>query len=310
MSCNRRADSRRLLLLFFAALLFLAVAGCATVPRVTVPSGPALADLLPPDSFAYASLRVSRNVGLISGVLRKSGLAKSIPVSFVDKTQYLCSAVERGPDGKTIYALAAQGSYPIGIVSWKLDWSRAWRRVGMPVSWWEDSRTGTQIALPSRNLLLTSNGALPEVLNRLGGRPAQTLDPSIRSVFAQSDLAIYIPKISGTVPLIGMDASRFPVNSFYFSLNAVGSSADTYRGYGVFTMKSDRDARLFSVVFKLLIASAAGGGAIRGFPLPLEGVQLSVDGATIRLGGITIGRQELVDLLSQIITGNKPAEPS
>lgn len=308
---TRKARAVRLLSLLLGAVLFLAITSCATVPRSSVPSGPALAGLLPSDSFAYASLRVSRNVGLLSGVLQKSGLAKSIPISFVDRTQYLCTAVQRDPGGKNVYSLVAQGRYPIGLASWRLDWSRTWRRrTAGPVGWWEDPGTGTQVALPARNLLLSSNGALPEILRGLTEEPQSPLNPSIRSVFAQSDLAIYVPRINGTVPLIGMNANRFPVNSFYFSLNAVGPSAETYRGYGLFAMKSDRDARLFSVVFKLLIASATAGSDIGGFPLPLGGAQLSVDGATIRVDGIRIGRQELVDLISRIISGGKPSEPS
>jgi hypothetical protein len=71
-------------------------------------------------------------------------------------------------------------------------------------------------------------------------------------------------------------------------------------------MKSERDARLFSVVFKLLIASSVNGSAIGGFPIPLKGAQLAVDGSTIRLTGISVSATDLSDLIGRVVGGEKP----
>ncbi len=316
------------------ALLALAISSCSTVPQVRPPSGTALVGLMPSNALVYASLKVSRNRQLVGEVLKASGVSSSVPTSVVDKTTSLLAAVHYGSDNKPVVSLVAQGSYPVGLMSWRLNWSRDWQKHTAPIRWWQDKQTGTQIALPTNNLVLFSTGELPQMLQKLQGVPTDPLNPTVQQAFASADLAIYFPTVSDSLPMLGMDAKRFPVNSFYFAINAeqaaggdasanaAGSGASSsggaaesganaaapmYQGIGVFNMKSERDARLFSVVFKLLIASSENGSAIGGFPIPLSGAQLSVNGSTINLSGITVSERDLSSLLAKVIDGNNPA---
>ncbi len=292
--------------------LFLLLGACATVGKLSVPSGPDLTALFPENSFAYASIKVSQNAGLVADILKQSGLSSSIPSSVLIRTNRMYASAQYDSGKKSTFALVGEGEYPTGLIGWRLSWSRDWKRSDKPIRWWQDRKTGTQIALPTKNLVMVSNGQLPAMLRNLGSGRVATLNPTIRQALETSDLAIYFPNVTDNLPVLGMEANRFPVQTFYFSINADGGgapdSASTpstgYHGYAVFKMKSERDARLFSVVFKLLIASSEHGSAIKGFPIPLKGAQLSVDGDTIRLDGITVGEADLSELVSKVIGGN------
>lgn len=328
---GKRLRTRGRVLLSLGALLFLGLSACATIPRGQIPQGASLTALLPQSAVAYASVQVAHNATLVSDVLEKSGLAKTVPISVVDRTSQLYAAVQsRGGGGQSggsggqqgrangpVYSLVAAGSFPLGAIGWKLSLSPHWKRRSTPTRWWENRRYGTQIAVPNRSLLMLSNGALPTMLGRLTKGKGGGLGPQIESLFRRSDLAIYFPRLSGNIPLFGMSASRFPVDSVYLVMNrdtasgsGAGASNGGYHGHALFKMKNARDARLFSVVFKLLIAGAATGSRIRGFPIPLSGAQLELNGATIRLNGITIGTKALASLLSDVITGRSPGQSS
>ena len=328
----RAKRTRRALLGLFVGLLALGVSSCATVPKVQAPSGPTLVGLMPSNALVYASLKVSRNRQLVAEVLKAGGVSSSVPSSVVEKTSSLLAAVHYGSDNKPVVSLVAQGSYPIGLMAWRLNWSRDWQKERSPMRWWQDKKTGSQIALPSKNLVLFSTGELPEMLRKYQGPMTDPLNPTVQQAFASADLAIYFPTVSDSLPVLGMDAKRFPVNSFYFAISAEqpapaggGSAPEAsgpatsssgapaaepmYQGFGVFNMKSERDARLFSVVFKLLIASSESGSAIGGFPIPLSGAQLSVNGSTINLSGITVSEKDLSSLIAKVIGGKNQAAP-
>lgn len=235
------------------------------------------------------------------------------------------ASIGRSGAGKPTYAIAARGEYPVGLIRWRFDWARDWHRYDHPLIWWQDRRTGAQIAVPTRNLLLASNDRLPDMLGSLTGSRHENLDPTILQVFQNSDMAIYFPTVSGGLPMLGINARRFPIQSFYVAMSSnrpapsSGRANDSgtqgsgtpgvaprnsgYRGYAVFRMDNERDARLFSVVFKLLIASAASGREFRGFPIPLQGANLELAGSIIRLEGIEVSEHDLVDLLAAVISG-------
>lgn len=322
-TCGRAKQARRALLGLSVGLLALAISSCSTVPKVQPPSGPTLVGLMPSNALVYASLKVSRNRRLVGEVLKAGGVSSSVPASVVDKTTSLLAAVRYGSNNKPVVSLVAQGSYPVALMAWRLNWSRNWRKETSPIRWWQDKQTGSQIALPSKKLVLFSNGELPQMLRKYGGTMTDPLNPTVQQAFASADLAIYFPTVSDGLPMLGMDVSRFPVNSFYFAIsaeqppgggaNAAGPKSRSvapepmYQGFGVFNMKSERDARLFSVVFKLLIASSENGSAIGGFPIPLSGARLSVNGSTINLTGITVSEKDLSSLLAKVIGGKKQA---
>lgn len=292
--------------------LLLALSSCATVPQQSIPTGSSLTALLPSDAFAYASIRVSRSRRLVADVVKESGLKSSIIASVLDKTSRLYASAQLDRAGKASFSLIGDGSYPIGLIGWNLDTNSKWKRSSAPLPWWQERSGSTQISVPARSLLMVSNGRLPTMLSRLKDGVPATLNPTVAHIFEASDLAVYFPKVGSGTPLFGKEAARFPIKSFYLSIGAGSSTAPAagavsasltvqYHGYAVFKMNSERDARLFSVVFKLLIASSAGGGAIRGFPIPLAGARLSVDGDTIRLQGISVSETELAGLLSNVI---------
>ncbi|HUX22630.1 MAG TPA: hypothetical protein VMW69_15440, partial [Spirochaetia bacterium] len=284
-----------------------------------------LAALLPASSLVYASIKVADNRQLISTVLKGSGFGKDIPASISDRTRLLLAAVQTSADGKPVVSMVASGDFPAGMIGWKLNWSGAWKRNTSPIRWWQEKKQGLQIAVPNRSLVLFSTGGLPAMLKNYTEPTEDPLNPTVQAAFDSSDLAIYFPTVSDSLPILGMDARRFPVDSFYFSIStdrpataggpsqasspgsAAGPAASgpDYHGFAVFSMKSERDARLFSVVFKLLIASSQNGSSIGGFPIPLKGAQLAVDGSTIRLTGISLSEKDLAELVGTVVGGKK-----
>jgi len=296
-----------------AASALIMLFGCATTPRGAFTAASAvtqLVGLLPPDAYLYGSINVERERALADELVQRTGFSGDMPKSALSRTKLLVFAAEQPPSANppaaepTRFSLVASGNYPAGLLAFRLDTNSSWKVVGHHPTQWQNSASGLELAVPSRELILLSNGGISGLVARYTSPSPSGLD-GWKSADG-SAMSVYVPEAAPLLARLGPEAERVPVTRMYFEATPAADSSD-YTIIANLTMLSERDARLFSVVFRLLIAGTVTTGNV--LPLSLAGAQLAVNGSTITLTKVRMGRAQLVGLLSSLLPRRSDATP-
>ncbi|MBI9106021.1 MAG: hypothetical protein JEZ04_04700 [Spirochaetales bacterium] len=236
---------------------------CAAIPeKAEMWSG---AELLPEAVNIVISTRVEGNLELIQPVLEV--MADSIPSEmsedFLERTSVIWAGLELidGSDGKFRNSIAAEGDYPKGLIEWGLCWNADWKKEkfnpipggNFEMVYWDDEKSGNQIALPASDYMLASSGAMEEMLTSWAGGAV----PSGREWIdaeAASDVTIMTKGLSQEeysrfVP----ELKKVPIESLILFMKRSG---DDYLISGTFHMDSPGNAFLFAAIFRTLIVTA------------------------------------------------------
>ncbi len=294
-----RGGRRRAL---FVALA-LAVSSCATLPEAREPEA-GWAGLLPPDDLAYIGIDVTDNRSVVKSALAVVDPDGALPPHALDRVKRLLLGVAKGPSGEIRYALVLLGSFPPGLVDFRLsldpDWSRA------EGGYWQNRHSGLQVALPGRSVMLVSNGGIPGLLARARGTErGLVLSPATRERFEASDIALYVAHPGR---LAGAPPGTFPVSSLMVSLTRSGLGA--YGAEASIATSSDRTARAYAVILRLLSAeSVRGASALLSTlgpagdllaSLPLSGARVEVEGSGILVSGVEMTEESIDGLIAKI----------
>ncbi len=324
---RRRAASRwgRAVAAAAPFLALLLVAGCATLPPVQAPRAEGWYGVLPPDGQAYLSLAVAANRGFVTQLLSESGAARGPFQEVIDRTDRVVWCVGAGslagmqggertlPAAQAPFSAVATGSYPKGLVDWRLGMSAQWKRVthaasagGVPAGWWwwQNRSEELQLVLPSRSVALFSNGDMNGMIARLTGAPSHAVPPPVRERLDASDFALSLPHpenlLAASLPFI----RSVPVEGFVVSTDrpADEKASSDWAISGYLMMRSPRDARVFAVALKLLIASQGfGADAFGGIPLPLENARVAVSESTIEIRDMRVARDRIGELFAGFV---------
>jgi len=302
-----------------AVVVALLVAGCATLPPLAAPRDEGWYGVLPSGGGAYLSIAVGANRAVVKELLSESGVSQGAMQEVIDRTDRVIWCVGRPgakrPGTPPPFAAVATGSYPKGLVDLRLGASGQWNRVAAPLSgsaggtnpvtwWWENRTNGLQLVLASRTIAFLSNGEIGAVVARLTGPESHAVPRAVRERLDAADFALYLPHPEDLLQASAPFGEMVPVEGLVITVNrAMGSAADSdWVATGYVTMRSPRDARVFAVALKLLIASQGmGEGAFGGIPLPLVQARVIVDGPTIELSNMRIGRDRLGELFAGFV---------
>ncbi len=301
-------------------LALLLAAGCATLPPLVAPREEGWYGVLPADGEAYLSLAVGLNRALVKHLLSESGLSEGSMQEVIDRTDRVVwcvgSEVSARPGAQPLFAAVASGSYPKGLVDLRLGASGQWARVAAPLSgsaegrapvrwWWQNRKDGLQFVLASRSIAFLSNGGMGEIVARLTGTASHAVPQAVRERLDTADLALYFPHPENLLAASAPFGENVPVVGFVVTLNrTAGEASDSdWEAAGYLTMRSPRDARVFAVALKLLIASQGmGESALYGIPLPIARARVATSGPTIVISNMRIDRDRLGELLAGFVS--------
>ena len=328
MACDRaatgtpqpsRAGGGRHPAIVLSVAVALLVAGCATLPPLAPPREEGWYGVLPADEGAYLSLAVGPNRTLVKQLLSESGVSQGAIQEVIDRTGRVLWSVGSDavahPGAQPRFAAVATGSYPKGLVDLRLGASGQWVRVAAPASenaggkgpvtwWWQNRTDPLQLVLASRTIAFFSNGGMAGIVARLTGPASHAVPQAVRERLDAADLALYVPHPENLLAASASFVENVPVVGFVVTLNrAAGTTtASDWEATGYVTMRSPRDARVFAVALRLLIASQGmGESAFSGIPLPIEEARVAVNGPTIVLSNMRIGRDRLGALLAGFV---------
>lgn len=289
--------------LLVPVLALAVLASCVTTSRAAfggagLPLAVRMTGLLPANAFLYGSIRVDRERDLVTQAFTQSKFANAADVA-TKRTDLLVFAVGDSTGRGPSYSVVASGNYPLGAIALRLSSSAGWKRTsGSPTSW-TNQRSGLQLAFPSRDLALLSDGELSPMLARYTQPSPPIHYPGVLSSMESADLVVYAPRVRAWLERSGGDPNRFPAESVLVAVSRVGES---YRASAELVMRDAQAARLFSVIFRLLVSS----GASEGLPISFAGATVAVQGSRIELGNLTVDRPGLAAILGEVLSGRVP----
>jgi len=290
-----RAASTAALCVFFFS--------CAGVPeRAEMQSS---AELLPESVNVVISTRVEGNSELIQPVLEI--MADSIPSDmsedFLARTKGLWVGLELSDgDDEAMFrsSLAAEGDYPKGLIEWGLCWNADWGKErfnpipeeNYEIVYWDDEKSGNQIALPSNNFLLASGGAIEEMLCSWagGGVPSgrEWIDSETSADVTIMTKGLSQEEYSRFVP----ELKKVPIESLIIAMKRVD---DDYLISGTFHMDSAVNSFLFAAIIRTLVVTAKTPEGKRQFT-NLKEIKVEKDGNDVTLDGMRLPAYRLAEI--------------
>jgi hypothetical protein len=289
---------KRLAALAAAALL---LASCATAP-VRSPSG--WMGVLPSDGTMYVSVSVPPSAALIKRMLKEAGPGASDVVQLVDMTQRLVLGVRLVPHQQPRFSAVAIGTYPASMIGCRLSGNRDWKRVTTKAGrYWQWSRTGIQLAIPGRTVILAANGEVETLLGRYASPVSPRIPPEVSLDMEKTDLVLYLPELPGGIAQ--SPSAHIPIQEVWLD------AAKGEGGYGVTgtaNTGSEREAKLVALVLRLALVAWMRSENLPNAAERLKPVTILADGTQVKMSGLAFTEEEIVPLLLSLLKG--PVQPA
>jgi hypothetical protein len=283
-----------------AALL--ALASCATVP-LRQPAE--WLGVLPGDATLYASLSVSGSADLIRSSLKDAGPGFQDVSTVVDMSKRLVCSVTLARGEPARFSAVALGSYPPGIIGMRLAGNKEWKKVTSPAgSWWEWSKAGLQMGIPSRGLILASNGDVERMLGRWSSPPPMRVPPDAADDMRTADLVIYMPELPGGIPEGAERADvHLPIQEVWLKGVRAAGGFDIS---GTANTGSEREAKVVTLALRLGIVAWMRSEKIADAAARLKSITVSANGVQVKLAGLKLADAEIVPLFLSLVKGLAP----
>lgn len=287
---SRRPPPDRIRILALASVLGLA--SCATRPPV--PEGAEPASGLPADAAVYVRADRTLLAEAARDLLAPADL-KAVRPLLARTDRAAAALVLPGPGAgqeetarPELYGIA-EGSYPAGAAAFRLRLSRDWKKDGRTLV---RSDGVLRIAFADRHLLAAGTADLEPLLDRLTSPGPHPVPRDLRPYW-EAPGALWFPRPGDLAGRIwGAEAPAPPARGVLFALEPEEEGGG-YSGIWIFAFDSDRDARVYAPLCRLVHlafvravlgegeAAAAAldrtvwtveGGLLRasGFPLPIS----------------------------------------
>ncbi len=284
-----------------ASASMLIIFSCQTIPEKA--DQRSSVQLLPKGADIIISADVQNNLELIEPVIE--ALGESVPDNlakeFTERTDTVWAGLDFNSDtGKTVTSIAAEGSYPVGMINWGLKWDRGWVKqkysfepeLDASMNYWTDERNSNQIALPSREYMLVSSGNIEEMLSSWAFDKNGIDNGEWLQMESGSDVTIMTRNLTPEdygrfIP----EFKRVPLKSLILSLNRADGY---YLISGRFHMDSNSNAFLFSTIFRMLVLAAKDEEGNKLFP-DIKAVKIKMEDSDVVISGIKLKVENLVE---------------
>jgi hypothetical protein len=280
-----------------AALLALALAGCATAPAR--PAAQWLG-VLPDTSTLFVSLDVERSADVLRAALERAGPDLREVEPMLERTNRLYAAVETAEGSASRISLVALGSYPAGLIRSRLCGSRSWKTVKSPVGkYYVSVKTGMQVGVPGGYAVLVSSGSIETLLTRFAAPTAPAMPAEAAEDMDRADLVLYLPELPGGFPGASGGAA-LPIREVWLDARR---TADAYEVTGTCNTASERDARSLVLLVRLGLVAWMRSQNLSDVSGRLKSVTVAAEGSQVKLGGLSFAKDEIVPVLLALAGG-------
>ncbi len=270
---------------FILVLVAAGVAGCASIPLVEF--GQAEASL-PTDASAYVSFRPGPLRASFELLVEAFGVSADEIGDVLDRSDRVVAAIGDGDADDAFFAVA-EGRFPAGWVRFGLALSRSWSRQTVETAagsrrYYQERAGVSQIAVPSTQVLMISNGRVPDMLQRLA---AFESGPDVFSLDPSAELVLLLPRITPQLrQRLPGEIRTLPFESAQLAIHERTDDQDAYTVSGGVSFNTEQAAVVFNVIGRLVIATLSEGVGIRDISVERAGRRIQFDG--MRVTGATI----------------------
>ncbi len=287
-------------LIYLALSLFvvlLSVSSCATAPPVRASED--WFALLPSHSGIYIYLDKDRTATLVESLLKSMDLFNNDIKFILSKTTKIYGAVDFSGDSEPVLSVLTLGSYPSSLIGMRLSMNREWKRIKSTRSYFVSGSNKLEVSLPGNNVIFISQGKINEMLKNYRSPPVFKMPMEVKNDLHSSDFLVYFPLFSeGKALNDNSGRIKTMVNELWLSGNREG---EVFKLDGVFGLSSEKQARLFAAVFKLIITAWLRQEKVQDIGKLLKSVAVKPDGKYVRISGFKLPENKINSVLTGII---------
>lgn len=287
-----------------AILLTLIILGsCATLP----PERPAdeWFAVLPDSSTFYMVLNFDTAEALFREILIEVDLEEGAENSLFKRTSKVFGAVELKPGSTPAVSLLAVGRYPRLMAKLQLNLSKSWKKVSTPETYWQHSIENIQVAIPQKNVLLISTGAIHALLAGIK-EPAPFFVPTgVKGDLKLADALVYFPVLPGGGGT-GKESqlTDLPIREVWVFSRGEG---EVHEVTASFNLSEVKNARILEALFRLLLTMWLRETEVENLAARLQSVEVRVEDKMVRITGLFFSTPELSRFFGALISQSTTA---
>ncbi len=291
-------------LVIFSAILL--VSSCATVPPQPKPD--TWFSILPEKSDIYFFLRKEEMTDIIDGIIDGTKFDSKDVRFVISKTNIMYGSVITGDENKeNLVSLVALGSYPRGMMNLQLWMNSAWKNRGETQKYWYNKSEDIELWIPSSDVLMISQGFMSEMERNYSEPRYLVIPEKLKSDMNSADFIVYVPGVSEGKSIDSsinpaLKKSNIPINALWFSMKR--KDADFLVGAD-FIMPTEKQARLFSFVFRLVLTAWLRSEKVEGIAEKLKGVKISSNGNNVDISGLVLPTQNVLAVALKFMGGSE-----
>jgi len=285
---NLKINLRRKVLLGIISLLIILLASCATSPPIR--PFEEWFSVLPGDADIYFYFNNTTTGDLVLKVLREGKLLDKDTRFILSKTDKIYGAVALGEKGRernaTLYSFLTLGNYPKFFMDLNLSFNGKWKRKKASGWYWFNREKNLELAVPSEHLVAISNGEMKKLLRNLESPVNYSYPPGLKGDIRNSDILVFFPSFTENGGFEKYTKNiKIPISDVWLSLKKGGKE---YSTRAVFVFGSEKHAKLFAFVFKLVLAAWLRDVKESDVGKKLSRVRVRVNDRTMLLSGLEL----------------------
>ncbi len=270
--------------LFLSLIVFLS--SCATTPPMR-PFEEWFA-VLPKNADVYFYFDNATVGGVVKGVLEEGKLLDRDTEFILSKTDKIYGAISIGKESKktALYSFITLGNYPKFFMDLNLSFKGKWKKKGSTNWYWFNKEKNLELAVPSDRIIAISNGRIERVLKNLNNPVNYSYPPGLKEDIRKSDIVVFFPSVTGNGSFKKYTRNiKIPISDVWFSLKR---EEENYITSAVFVFGSEKHAKLFAFVFKLVLAAWLRDAKESNVGEKLRNVRVGVKNNTMFLSGLEL----------------------
>ena len=291
-------------LIYLALSLFivlLSVSSCATAPPVRASED--WFALLPSHSGIYIYLDKDKTAALVENVLKSMDLFDNDIKFILSKTIKIYGAVDFPDNSGPVLSILTLGSYPSSLIGLRLSMNKEWKRRKSSRSYFVSDSNKLEVSLPGNNVILISQGKMEEMLKNYRSPPVFKMPMEVKNDLQSSDFLVFFPLLSdGTALNNNLSRIKTTVNELWLTGNREG---EMFKLNGVFGLSTEKQAKLFAVVFKFIITAWLRQEKVQDVGKLLKSVVVEADGKFVRISGLKLPEKKINSLLTGMVKKGK-----
>jgi len=297
----RHRKSRLILAAIVFPVILLAFASCATAP-------PKMATeewfaLLPEKSSMYIYLDKAKSSDLLDEILVSAKLLDNDVKYILSKTDKIYGTMDISGNSQPVLSIVTLGSYPASLINLRLSFSKYWEKKKYKKVYFVNKGNKLEVAFPGNSVILISQKAIEVMLENYIEPPFFKMPDPVKNDLKSSDLLIYFPAVpEGTALKDRLTKIRTAVNEIWIAGNRKG---DDYELSGAFIVSTDKQAKVFAALFRLIITAWLREEKVKDIGKVLKSITVAVEGSTVRVSGFEIPEKDIVPLLMQFMKKDK-----